>query len=249
VTRRWCLFLDLDGTLIEIAASPSAVAVPADLAPLLTELQASLDGALAIVSGRPIAEIDRLLRPLRLAAAGVHGCEMRAHAHGTIELATPPFPHRMLASLRDRLGSHNGVVIEEKGSGVALHYRHAPELESRIRALAREMPLEDHGLHIVHGRKVVELLPARASKRAAVEDFLTRAPFRDRQPIMIGDDAADAPAIDAVRALGGLGLRVAGEHFAPHDADFAGPADVRQWLRTFADGRVPSRPTPLHESA
>jgi trehalose 6-phosphate phosphatase len=245
VTRRWCLFLDLDGTLIEIAAAPTGVIVPADLVPMLHQLHAALDGALAIVSGRPIAEIDRLLQPLRLAAAGVHGCEMRAQAHGAIELATPPFPQRVLASLRDRLGPHDGVAIEEKGPGVALHYRHAPELESRIRALTREMSLEEHGLRIVHGRKVVELLPARASKRAAVEDFLTRAPFRDRQPIMIGDDAADAPAIDAVRALGGLGLRVAGEHFAPADADFSGPAGVRAWLRALADGPshgLPARP-------
>ncbi len=230
------LFLDLDGTLVEIAATPAGIAAPPDLAALLQRLAQALDGALAIVSGRPIADIDRVLAPARFCAAGVHGAEIRATADGEVKLIAPALDAPFIDSVRDLSNLHPGIVVEPKSAAIAVHYRlaehQAGEVERRLRAL---MPRSDDSLDLRPGKMVAEVIQKHVSKGAAVESFMHHAPFSARFPVVIGDDHTDLSAFQAAESLGGRGLRVAGEFFDAASADFGGTAEVRQWLLELSD--------------
>jgi trehalose 6-phosphate phosphatase len=231
------LFLDLDGTLIDIAQRPDLVRPPDDLAPLLRRIADSLGGAIAILSGRPISDIDALTAPLRLPAAGVHGVERRREPDGAIVVHAPPVPMEILAEVRRFVGVRKGLIVEPKTYAIAVHYREAPEqaawLEAGLRVILAQHP-RDYVL--AEGRRVFEIAPRAASKGAALAEFMQGPPFAGRRPIMIGDDATDETAIAAALRLGGEGLKVAGEHFAAENSQFANPAEVFAWLRALADG-------------
>jgi trehalose 6-phosphate phosphatase len=234
----WCLFLDLDGTVLDIAAKPSDVQTEPQLIHTLRQLDDRLDGALAIVSGRPVSDIDRLLAPLTFAAAGVHGSEFRANANGAVTTLKPQVPEHVLALLRDGLSGLAGVLIETKGSTVAVHYRNAPTVRTVIEAVINGMPLRESGLDVMRGRKVFELIPAGTSKLAAILALRELHPFVGRRPIVIGDDVTDEASIDAANAFGGSGLRVAGDHFPQSQADFKSPAEVRAWLQSLVSDTI-----------
>jgi len=227
------LFLDFDGTLVEIAATPEEAAAPAALARVLERASVALSGALALVSGRRIDDLDRRLAPFRAVAAGVHGAEMRFHPAEPAETGA-----RLEARVRDDVarltGSDPRLLIEDKGHAIAVHYRRAehlgPELERRLGHYVRTAD----GLRVQRGRKVFELLGDAVSKGEAVRRFMRRAPFAGRRPIMIGDDRTDLSAFDACAEFGGVGLRVAGEFFHAGEADFASPEQVRRWLGAFS---------------
>jgi trehalose 6-phosphate phosphatase len=225
-----CLFLDLDGTVLDIAATPGAAKAAPHLIETLRDLDHLLGGALAIVSGRTVASIDVLLAPLRLKAVGVHGCEVRARSDGGVVRTRSVVPGEMLIGLKAELAGLEGVCIEDKGCSVAIHYRGAPEAEPVVRRLIGKLPLAECDLQVIPGRKVFEICPDGHSKRAAIARLQLLAPFYGRRPVVIGDDVTDEAAIDAVKAWGGRGLRVAGEYFSSARSDFAGPADVRAWL-------------------
>lgn len=225
--RATALFLDLDGTLLEIAATPDQVVVPPDLAALLSALRDALDGAIAIVSGRPIAEIDRLLDPFRSSAAGEHGAVIR-HGDGSVEGASandtvPPLWRASLAAAADLLP---GVLVESKPHGVTVHYRLAPELGANVWRLTRALVPGDHPqFHLLPAHEAVEIGLSAASKGDAVERLMRQPAFSGRRPIFIGDDITDEAGMRAARDLGGIGLRVA--------ESFGGdPARVRAWLLT-----------------
>jgi len=223
--RTFALFLDLDGTLLEIAATPEQVVVSPGLAALLTELSRGLDGALAIVSGRPLGQIDRLLDPFRSSAAGEHGAAVR-FADGTLEelsseLAIPEAWRDSLVAAADLLP---GVQIESKPHGVVVHYRLAPHLGEDVWRLARSLVADDHPrFHLLPAREAVEISARSVSKGAAVERLMEQAAFRGRRPIFVGDDCTDEAGMETARVLGGIGLRV-GESFG------GDPARVRGWL-------------------
>ena len=225
------LFLDLDGTLIDIALTPQGVVIPDGLAQLLDDLTRRLGGALAIITGRPIRDVDRFLAPLAPVAAGVHGAEIRRMAHGEIDLTAAPIDPAVVAAVRELAETETGVVVETKHSSVAIHYRLAPQAEPRIEAALRRI-LDDGPDHLIlcHGRRVLEIVPKYVSKGSALETLLELPAFRGRQPVMIGDDISDQSAFAAAVRLGGRGLKVAGEHFARSEAFFSGPAEVRGWL-------------------
>ena len=168
----WALFLDFDGTLVDLAATPNAVVVPARLRAILSACAASFGGAVAIVSGRPIAALDGLLDPLRLPAAGLHGLELRM-PDGTVEHAARAA--LVLGGLRTRLLSlaqrDTRLLVEDKGSALALHFRRAPEREEELRALVSGAAGRYEGHHVLHGKKVVEVRPAGADKGHAVARF------------------------------------------------------------------------------
>lgn len=232
---RWALLLDVDGTLLDIAPRPEMVDVPRDLTASLGELDRKLDGAFAIISGRPITEIDRLFHPLRPVAAGVHGTEWRVHHDGSIAaLDNRPAP-QLQAEIQRFEQSYPGVVVERKGAGLAIHYRLRPEVGSIIRELA-EMALRryDHTYEVVAGRQVVELLPAGHSKLRAFRQLFQAAPFAGRRPIWIGDDRSDEACFPMVGSHGGLALAVRGEHFTAERATFSTPGEVRIWLKDLA---------------
>jgi trehalose 6-phosphate phosphatase len=232
--RPVALFLDLDGTLLDVALTPSTVHVPPDLSELLGTISARLSGALAIVTGRTIREADRLLDPLKFAAAGVHGAEMRTSASGRIELQTPSFSPPLTADVRSLVEQIPGIVMEDKGAGIALHYRLAPERHnSLLFALETLVPKYPAQFIVCEGRKVVEILPVGFSKGRALRQLAVLSGFAGRIPIMVGDDIADVDAFRAAEDMGGIGLKVAGENFTDTEASFSGPGEVLDWLRLF----------------
>lgn len=226
------LFLDFDGTLVDIAASPERVIVEPALVDTLGQLHHRLEGALALVSGRPIEEIDRWIAPLVLPVAGIHGAERR-RADGYIErLVTVPLD--AVAELAEQLAAlHPGLRVERKGLAVALHYRQAPEFEAVCLAAMSDAVTREPSLHLLHGKKVVEVLPNGVSKGHAIEAFLREAPFAGRRPLFIGDDVTDEDGFAAVQRIGGISIKVGeGDSVAAYRLGSA--AGVRHWLAAAA---------------
>jgi trehalose 6-phosphate phosphatase len=229
------VLLDIDGTLIEIAATPQEVRVPASLKHVLGTLRNRMGGALALVSGRPLADIDRLFDPLRVAAVGGHGAENRLTADGEIDRSRvkPLDPE-----LRDRLlaiaSATPGVLAEDKGYSVALHYRLAPDQEQRIRneigALCSELP--HLKLEVLPGKSLFEVKPPTFNKGVAVRQLMRRPPFRGRRPIFFGDDVTDESVFKVMPEFDGLAFSV-GRRFPGTNGYFATPREVRHWLYGF----------------
>jgi trehalose 6-phosphate phosphatase len=226
----WCLFLDVDGTLLELAESPGGVAVDPGLMPLLENLRTAAEGAVALVSGRTIENLDQLLGSTQLPIAGLHGCERR-DASGVLHVA--PVAIEQLAEVRAGLqrlvARHPGLMLEDKGAGLALHFLKARELEHELRAEVALLaaPLVPR-FALLDGHAVIEVKPAAHTKDSAVTEFMAEAPFRGRLPIFIGDDQTDYGGFAAVRRFDGLaiavGPRVKSEWWLPD------PSAVRQWL-------------------
>ena len=226
------LFLDVDGTLLDIAPAPELVVVPAELSPTLAQLADLLGGALALVSGRPIAQLDRLFEPLRLPAAGEHGAEIRLATDQETIVGPPPV---VLAELVARLTAETreiaGVRIERKRAGVVVHYRQAPEQKARLRGVV-DAAVADHvaDVHVMPGKMVLEVKERSYSKGQAVIALMQRAPFVGRLPLFLGDDASDRDGFAAARRFGGCGAAVGPDHADAADWCFASPAAVRAWL-------------------
>ena len=206
------LFLDFDGTLIDIASCPARVRVPPELPRLLLKLRKERGGALAVLSGRPLAELDRLLAPWRGAAAGLHGSERR-RADGQIACGPDARTARALSRLRPRLEAFAArdprLFLEDKGGALALHCRSVPQYEAELRALGESVEREEGGaLRVIAGKMVIEFASARADKGAAIEAFLREPPFRGRVPVFLGDDVTDEDGFAAVNRRGGISIRV-----------------------------------------
>jgi trehalose 6-phosphate phosphatase len=227
------LFLDIDGTLIDIAPTPLSVEVPAGLPALLGRLSRRFAGSLALVSGRGLDDIDRLFRPFRFPAAGIHGAERRDalgdyhYAGLTSEELTPA-----RAELRRFAARHPALLLEDKGRSLALHFRQAPELQAIVREALEQvrirLPVETH---LQPGHCVIELKGGSASKRTAIEEFLQEPPFAGRVPVYLGDDLTDMDALNHVQATGGLGIYV-GPEPQPGLGWLPRPAAVLEWLRS-----------------
>jgi trehalose 6-phosphate phosphatase len=235
--RMSALFLDVDGTLLEIAAAPEEVVVPAGLPELLTQLQRHLQGALAIVSGRPISQIDQLLNPFVGSAAGEHGAALRYDDDGLEEMpAGASVPDAWRATLGAAVGRWPGVRVEPKPHGVTIHYRLAPDRGNEVWQLARSLVSEDDPwFRLLPAREAVEIGLRGSSKGQAVHRLMLRPSFRGRKPIFVGDDFTDEAGMSAARELGGLGLRVADDF----DGD---PAQVRAWLLRAAERFSAAKP-------
>jgi trehalose 6-phosphate phosphatase len=235
---RAALFLDLDGTLVEIAPRPDRVCVPAGLPRLLDGLARGRDGALAVVSGRMLADMDRLLAPWQGAAAGLHGAERR-RADGTIDRTLEEGAARALAWLRPRLlrlaAGAPGVFVEDKAAALALHYRAAPAREAALREAACALAAEcGPALRLLDGKMVLEFGPAAASKGTAIAAFLGETPFRGKRPVFLGDDKTDEDGFAEVNRRGGLSVRIGPP--ADSAARFALPS-VAAALAWLAPGR------------
>lgn len=230
--RRWALFLDIDGTLLDIAPTPHAVVVPETLLDVMDQLHASLDGALALISGRALADIDRLFRFHAEAspAAGQHGAELRLPDRRVIRAAVEP---ERLAALRARMTEETktfpGTLIEHKGAGFAVHYRGAPDAGEAIgQVLGRLIGEVGGGFDLVPGKMVFEIKPKGADKGRAVEAFMERRPFAGRVPVFVGDDVTDHDGMAAAERLGGHAVHVGGE--AGGRFWLPSPKFVRMWL-------------------
>lgn len=202
-------FLDFDGTLAPIVTDPADARIAAHMHAALARLEHAAGGALAIVSGRSIAQLDRLLHPLRLPAAGVHGLERRDAAASLTRFPVDPASEFRIARLAGRfVKGRPGLLAEVKPGSVALHYRKRPELEADCLAFARETAREDSNIRVVEGRKVVEMKLSARSKGDAIADFMSEPPFRGRRPFFAGDDATDEAGFAIVNEMGGVSLKV-----------------------------------------
>lgn len=207
---RSALFLDFDGTLVDLAERPEGVSASAGLLDILAALRDALGGALAIVSGRPIEQLDHFLAPLKLAAAGVHGAERRA-ADGTLTQAgVPSLRHVETAAVALQKG-HPALLIERKRGSLALHYRAAPELAQTCTSAMQDAVAASDGLVLLPGKMVLEAKAASIGKGIAIAALLTEVPFAGRKPIFIGDDVTDEAGFEAVQAHGGFGIKVGPE--------------------------------------
>jgi trehalose 6-phosphate phosphatase len=231
----WALFIDIDGTLLDMAPRPDAAVVPAGLVETLGGLVQRLGGAVALVTGRRVADADRFFAPLRLVASGVHGAEARTVPGGATEFLVAPVPRRLLEAVHAMAALSPGILVEEKGVGVAVHYRDAPQALPTIERELWRIVGAWAGYTLRSGRKVLELVPAAHSKGTGLGALMRLPAFSGRRPVMIGDDHGDEPAMHLAERMGGLALQVAGEHFDRRAADFDSAASVRAWLSLLAD--------------
>lgn len=234
----WALFLDVDGTLLDFAETPEQVSVPSGLPDLLRALHDFLGGALALVSGRPIATLDRLFAPLRLPAAGQHGAELRATALGEI-VRTPPPSHlaEVSAGLRRFAATHPGILVEDKNASVAVHYRRAPQFRDELEAFTRAaIATNNEHMEILEAVMAFDVKLRSVDKGRAVAWFMNRPPFTGRVPVFIGDDHTDEYGFAEVAERAGYAIQVGTSRPRVTPWHIATPADLRQWLRAgFAD--------------
>jgi trehalose 6-phosphate phosphatase len=231
-------FIDFDGTLVDIAATPDAVVTPDGLADVLAAVSARCDGAVAVLSGRALEIIDRKLAPAVLAGCGQHGLELRLPGGGSISRCTTEIEplRRRLAALA--AGWPAGVEIEDKGLAIAVHFRAAPEAAATIeRDVAAAIAEAPGAFRLRHGKMVVEATLTGTSKGTALRRLMVEPPFLGRTPVVLGDDVTDDDAFDAARAFGGISFQVGHRdgHRADHEID--GPADVLRLLQDFATAR------------
>jgi trehalose 6-phosphate phosphatase len=235
-TSPWCLFLDVDGTLLELADSPGGVSVDEALMPLLARLRKASQDAVALISGRTIANLDQLLGDPKIPAAGLHGCERRdatGHLH-VADIAREQLTD-VRAGLQRLVNRHPGLLLEDKGAGLALHFLKARQLEHELRAEVALLaaPLVP-SFALLDGHAVIEVKPAAHTKDSAVSAFMEEAPFHGRRPIFVGDDVTDYGGFAAVRRHEGLaiavGPRVKAEYWLQD------PRAVRVWLEQLAGG-------------
>ena len=232
----WALFLDMDGTIVDLQSRPSAVVADRELVTLLRDLLPRADGAVALVSGRAVSDIERLFSPLALPVAGQHGAERRdargkLHTHGVSRTLL----RTAAAQLADFARRHAGLLLEDKGFSLALHYRGAPglaqEVESEVRQATHSL-----GKHfeVQSGKMVWEMKPAGRNKGTAIAEFMAETPFVSRLPVFIGDDRTDEHGFELVNRMGGHSIKVgAGNTHARWRLTDA--REVRMWLAGYLE--------------
>jgi trehalose 6-phosphate phosphatase len=237
----WALFLDVDGTIVEIADTPQDVQVPDGLKELLDSLCVRFHGALALVSGRTLADLDRMFAPFRFCAAGVHGCERRDPSGFQVY---PDVHPRVLDRARHALlklvEGQADLLLEDKAFGLALHYRRAPQLRMFAGTIVKSV-LSTLGpaFTLQQGHCVYEIRPSTSNKATAIAAFMAQAPFCGRRPMFVGDDLTDEDAFEYVNAHGGMSIKV-GTH-SPSAAKYTvgRVADALEWLKGIPPVRPP----------
>lgn len=226
------LFLDIDGTLLDIALSPDSVQVPDGLSQILDTLSQQLDGALALVTGRRIDFVDTLFPAHRFAVAGLHGAERRNHS-GAIERIEPDTnfikAKTYLCAISEKLP---GVIFEDKNAAVALHFRNVPAMQNEVEhCMVFAAGVAGSGWVIQRGKMVVELRPVGNDKGAALQQFMSESVFRGRTPLAFGDDLTDESMFRAATNLGGFAIRI-GDNLEQSCANalLPTPSDLRNWL-------------------
>jgi trehalose 6-phosphate phosphatase len=230
----WCLFLDVDGTLVELTDTPSQTVADPEIKHLLRDVAERLGGAVALVSGRKIQTLDELFAPLKLPAAGLHGVERRK-AGGDIQGAS--FVDTRLdaarAAIKALIEAHPGASFEDKDRTIAVHFRMAPQLEDFIRRSLIEIaePLGST-YHIQSGKMMFEIKPRGFSKATAIEAFMKESPFSGRRPVFVGDDLTDQDGFAGVEAQGGISIAVGDCIRGQYSLENV--TAVRGWLRGIA---------------
>lgn len=234
------LLFDVDGTLVEIGPSPFEVHVPEDLLGTLRRLSELTGGALALVSGRPIADLDYLFAPLKLPAVGGHGAELRLRPDEVW-----PSPRRLSAQFRLRLAEaakfDPGVVVEDKGYSFAIHYRKSPHCAERLRkhVAACRAAFAAEPTELLLGKAMFEVKLPGINKGTAVREVMTHSPFAGRMPVFVGDDITDEAVFKVMPALGGKSFSVT-RHFPGLCGIFESPGQVVRALQQLAGRAQPS---------
>ena len=227
------LFLDFDGTLVDFAPTPESIKLRLGSRELLERVSRRLNGALAVVSGRKIADLDRFLAPLELPSSGVHGQEFRP-APGDLRVrpATPEFDiarRRLSAALRP----DDPLLIEDKGGSLVVHYREHPDLRGRAKAIASAAVSGLDDLHTVEGHYIFEIRQRGVTKAIALELFSDQPAFRKRMPVFVGDDTTDEDGLRAAGRAGGFGIKV-GPGATEADFCLRDVSSVHEWLARLA---------------
>jgi trehalose 6-phosphate phosphatase len=226
--HRAAFLLDVDGTLLDFAATPLAVVVPADLPATLRALKGRVGGALGIISGRPVEQVAALFGDIPQAIAGEHGGAVRHAPDGAVERpALAAAPPEWLAEAERMAVAHPGTLLEHKARGFVLHYRNAPAAGQPLHDALAVMLAHSPYFALLPAHMAWEVRPRGTDKGMAVTAIMERPPFAGRVPVFVGDDVTDEDAVRAAQAIGGIGLMVA-------DA-FGDPAGVRAWLRRLAE--------------
>src|SRR6476469_2016517 len=226
----WALFLDVDGCLLDLAQAPDAVVVPSGLPATLSGLARRLDGAIALISGRALANVERLFGALHLPIAGLHGLERRSTVSTQAAPEPPPAWDAVRVDAQRIVANHPGTLFEDKGAALALHWRNAPHAADQLQAFAAATLPRLPGYRLQQGNHVVELRPNAGDKGSAIAALLEEPPFKGRVPVFAGDDITDEAGFAAVNARGGLSVLVGDRQ--PSCAHYAlpDPAAVRTWL-------------------
>ena len=237
------MFLDVDGTLLDFATRPDGVSLPAGALDTIGRLSDRLQGALALVSGRPLVQLDALFAPLQLPAAGLHGQQLRrtirgadTHtdpAHAGLATTTHDADRALLRLKHEALAlaaRHPGILVEDKGSTLALHWRTAPDAADALRTLAQSHLTSLPDYRLQPGDHVVELVPADIDKGRAVQALMAAPAFQGRTPVFVGDDFTDEFGFDAAHALGGWSVLVGDRSGSGAHHHLADPAAVHAWL-------------------
>lgn len=235
VSENTALFLDIDGTLLDLARTPERVKVPRELLRSLERVTQRLSGAVAFVSGRSLESIDKIFAPFKPAAIGAHGGEIRSF--GGEVARCQPLSEKVVEVFSGLAQNIPGLLLENKRSALALHYRLAPEARPVLTsAMEKHMRLfESENVHILHGKAVIEARPLGVDKGTAVTTLAKEHPFAGRAILFGGDDTTDLDVFRILPRLGGHGFSV-GQHFPGADHVFDTPRSVRQWLVRVADG-------------
>ena len=234
------ILLDIDGTLLDLARTPREVWVPPGLAATLHALRERTKGALALVSGRSLNDIDLIFAPDRFPGVGGHGAEMRLSTDSeAVATHAPPMDKELKGRLAAIARLSPGILLEDKGYSLALHYRLAPHAEKAIYEAVSliRADLPNAAIEVLPGKCVCEIKQAGFDKATGVRELMNHEPFRGRRPIFIGDDVTDESVFAIMPALGGLAFSV-GRHANGVAGHFAEPGDVRAWLKRLIDGKA-----------
>ncbi len=232
--RTIAFFLDFDGTLVELAERPDTIRLAERTRDVLAMLRDVTGGAVAIITGREIADLDRFVSPLQLAAAGIHGLTRRSMSGESHALPIDAhFLRQAELLLAPLVLAEPGLLLERKSNAVALHYRARPELEATARTVMDKLAAACPGIQIKRGKMVFEAKPGTADKGTAVLDFMKEAPFAGRRPVFAGDDVTDEDAFSIVNALDGISIKIGlGPTIARYSADSSGR--FLEWLASTA---------------
>src|SRR5258707_1871897 len=237
------VLLDIDGTLLDLAPTPREVWVPPGLSKTLNRLLARTNGALALVSGRSLNDIDLIFAPDQYPAVGGHGAEMRLSADAeAVAIHAPPMDKELKRRLAAIAKLSPGILLEDKGYSLALHYRLAPHAEKAIyealSLIRAELP--DAPIEVLPGKCVCEIKHSAFTKASGVRELMTREPFKGRRPIFIGDDVTDEAVFGIVPDFGGLAFSV-GRHAMGVADYFDEPREVREWLARLVEDEAAAK--------
>src|ERR1700726_923893 len=237
------ILLDIDGTLLDLAPTPREVWVPPGLTNTLNRLLEKTSGALALVSGRSLNDIDLIFAPDQYPVVGGHGAETRVSGDSeAVATHAPPMNKELKRRLAAIAKLSPGILLEDKGYSLALHYRLAPHAEQAIYAavalIRAELP--DAPIEVMPGKCVCEIKPSGFNKASGVVELMSHEPFRGRRPIFIGDDVTDESVFAIMPDLGGLAFSV-GRRAQGVTGHFDEPRDVRAWLASLIDGEAGAR--------